>query len=96
MTNLGKFLSAVLSGATTDSSEERREDGSKRVHIRDLKEGKEDEADSVSGSWTRVVKKISDGGTICSPDVALGGIIRNFNDTCKCPNKLDKCREKMS
>ena len=74
--NLGKLLSAVLRGATRSSSEKPRRDGSKRVRIPDLEES------SVSGSWTRVFHK-TDGGTICSPDVALQQIVGTFNTTCK-------------
>ena len=84
--NLGKLLRAVLSGATKDSSEKTRKDGSKRVHIPDLEEG------SVTGSWTRLFYKVSDGGTICSPDVALEQIVGKkgkFNTTCK-PLKFEE------
>ena len=80
--NLGKLIRAVLSGATESSSENPRRDGSKRVHIPDLEES------SVSGSWTRVFNK-TEGGTICSPDVALQKIVGTFNTTCK-PLKFEE------
>ena len=42
----------------------------------------------VSGSQRRIKGKIMKGGTICSPDKALAGVIRNFNKGCR-PIKFD-------
>ena len=42
----------------------------------------------VAGSQRRIKGKIMKGGTICSPDKALAGIIKNFNKGCR-PIKFD-------